>query len=137
MQHLEYEEPGLDYGTPSNASNTLMLPYFLRYYSKLITDNIVGAFTEANFAAVVFFAIVFGCALGTVHLKRQESGEGNFVMPLFMELDKCFLTIINWIIMITPFAVLSLIAAAVGIQDNLPEIFENVAYLVIAWYVAS
>jgi len=101
-------------------------------FTKLVTDNITGAFAEANFAAVVFFAIVFGVALGTVHLKRIDEGERNHVMPFFMELDKCFLTIINWIISITPFAVLSLITAAVGSQDDLVGVFENVGYLVIA-----
>jgi len=101
-------------------------------FTKLVTDNITFAFSEANFAAVVFFAIVFGVALGTVHLKRQDAGEQNHVMPFFMELDKCFLTIINWIISITPFAVLSLIAAAVGSQDDIVDAFANVGFLVLS-----
>jgi len=40
--------------------------------------------------------------------------------------------IINWIIMLTPFAVLSLIVSAVGSQDDLVNAFANVGYLVAA-----
>jgi len=40
--------------------------------------------------------------------------------------------LIHWIILITPFAVLSLIASAVGSQNNLADSFSNVAWLCIA-----
>jgi Na+/H+-dicarboxylate symporter len=83
----------------------------------------------------------------------------SYVLPVFKELDACLLKIIvrfscplaakhntrtsythklylpfkqNWIILVTPFAVFSLIAAAVGGQADLGNTFENVAYLVLA-----
>lgn len=76
-------------------------------------------------------AIVFGIALSGVMLK--EGGQAaSHLLPVFKELDACLLKIINWIIMVTPFAVLSLIASAVGSQSDLAGTFENVAYLVLA-----
>lgn len=76
-------------------------------------------------------AIVLGVALSSV--LYEEGGESHsYVVPFFKELDRCLLRIINWIIVITPWAVLSLIAAAVGGQDDLIDSFANVGYLVLA-----
>jgi hypothetical protein len=69
-------------------------------FTKLVTDNITAAFTSGNFAAVVVFAIAFGVALSQVVLKAQ--GENSFIVSFLKELDGVLLTIINWIISITP-----------------------------------
>jgi Na+/H+-dicarboxylate symporter len=99
-------------------------------FTKLITDNITSAFVGGNFAAVVLCAIVFGVALSRVIFKK---GEGNsHIMPFLKEIDSVLLMLINWIINVTPFAVLSLIASAVGSQDDLIDSFANVGYLVLA-----
>ena len=58
------------------------------------------------------------------------------VMSFFKELDAVFITMINWIMMLTPFAVFSLIVKAVGSQDNFSESFANVGYLVVATMLA-
>jgi Na+/H+-dicarboxylate symporter len=106
-------------------------------FTKLITSNIFYSFVDANFAAVVIFAICFGTALGRV-LFKQTGGDvsRSAVMLLFKELDGVFLQLINWIIMLTPFAVFSLITGAIGGQDDLAQAFENVGYLVIATITA-
>jgi len=103
-------------------------------FTKLFTDNIFFAFVDANFAAVVFFAIFFGIALANVydHMKTPTA----VTLELFNELNDVFLILINWIIMITPFAVLSLIVKAVGSQSDLKEAFSNVGYLVVATVIA-
>jgi Na+/H+-dicarboxylate symporter len=72
-------------------------------FTKLITSNITGAFAEANFAAVVIFAIVFGIALSRVVEKASGSGpDKSYILSFLKELDGVLLTIINWIISITP-----------------------------------
>lgn len=71
-------------------------------FTKLVTDNVVGSFNDANFAAVVFFAIAFGVALSRVIFKNETSSNTSFVMGFFKELDAVFITIINWIIACTP-----------------------------------
>jgi Na+/H+-dicarboxylate symporter len=70
-------------------------------FTKLITSNIVGAFADANFAAVVIFAIVFGVALSRV-VTRTRGPENSYILSFLKELDGVLLTIINWIISITP-----------------------------------
>jgi Na+/H+-dicarboxylate symporter len=49
-------------------SDTIYQGVFL----KLITSNIFSAFVDGNFAAVIFFAIVFGVALGRVVFKKTN-----------------------------------------------------------------
>jgi Na+/H+-dicarboxylate symporter len=99
-------------------------------FTKLVTDNITGAFAAGNFAAVVFCSIFVGVALSRVLLKK---GEGNSsVLPFLKEMDSVLLMLVNWIITVTPFAVLSLIASAVGGQEDLIDSFANVGYLVLA-----
>ena len=63
-------------------------------FTKLLTDNIFKSFVEANFAAVVFFAIFFGVALSRV-LDQRRQVENSFVICLFKELDGVFIMIIN------------------------------------------
>ncbi|CAB9507186.1 Putative sodium-dependent excitatory amino acid transporter glt [Seminavis robusta] len=105
-------------------------------FTKLVTSNIFASFVEANFAAVVIFAIVFGAALARVLQKKHISESESVFVKFLKEVDDVLLTLINWVIMVTPFAVLSLIANAIGAQDNLKESFENVGYLVAATSVA-
>jgi Na+/H+-dicarboxylate symporter len=69
-------------------------------FTKLVTDNITAAFTGANFAAVVMFAIAFGVALSRVVSKGKAAD--CFILCFLKELDCVLLTIINWIISITP-----------------------------------
>jgi Na+/H+-dicarboxylate symporter len=99
-------------------------------FTKIFTDNITGAFVGGNFAAVVFCAIFFGVALSRVIFKKGEGSSS--IMPFLKEIDSVLLMLVNWIINVTPFAVLSLIAAAVGDQDEIVDSFANVGYLVLA-----
>jgi len=58
-------------------------------FTKLIPDNITVSFAEANFAAVVFCAIVVGIALARVI--DREGGEGrSSVMPFLKKLMAVF-----------------------------------------------
>jgi Na+/H+-dicarboxylate symporter len=104
-------------------------------FTKLVTDNILASFVGANFAAVVFYAIVFGVALSKV-IDKKGGSDKSVVMCFFKELDGVFIRLINWIIMLTPYAVLSLIAKAIGSQNDLAESFSNIGYLVVATIVA-
>lgn len=101
-------------------------------FSKLITSNVFESFVEANFAAVVLFGIACGAALARALTKKGLSGDDSILVKFLKEVDSVLITLIHWIIIITPFAVFSLIASAVGGQDNLSDSFSNVAYLCIA-----
>ena len=70
-------------------------------FTKLVTSNIIDAFASANFAAVVMFAIAFGVALSQV-VSKGKGSENSLFLNLLKEIDAVLLTIINWIIAITP-----------------------------------
>ncbi|CAB9498456.1 Putative sodium-dependent excitatory amino acid transporter glt [Seminavis robusta] len=101
-------------------------------FGKLITSNIFQDFVDANFAAVVLFAIAMGAALAKSLYNKGMSGSDSTFVTFLKEIDAVLITLIHWIIMITPFAVFSLICSAVGSQDNLADSFSNVAYLCLA-----
>merc|ERR1712099_130882 len=102
-------------------------------FMKLVTKNIFADFVGANFAPVIVFAIVFGYALGSVLFQKgPDSVERSFTTSFFTEISEVLLKMINWVISLTPFAVLSLIAQSVGSQDNLSEAFKNVGFLIAA-----
>ncbi|CAB9520857.1 Putative sodium-dependent excitatory amino acid transporter glt [Seminavis robusta] len=124
--------------TSSGPANDISLSdtIYQGVFEKLISNNIVESFVEANFAAVVMFAMVFGLALGRVVLQKTANLADSFVICFLKEIDEVFLLLINWIISITPFAVLSLIANAIGKQDDLAGSFRNVGYLVAATILA-
>lgn len=98
----------------------------------IVPKNIFKAFADGNFTAIMFFAVVFGVALYP-ELKR---GEESKLMQVLKEMDKVFQRVIRWIIFLTPFAVLSLIAANVGKQANLGKMFSNIGLLLGASFLA-
>lgn len=98
-------------------------------FHKIVPTNIVASFSSGNFAAVIFFALIFGFALGKV---MRENKRQNILISLFQEINDVFVVFINWIIMLTPFAVWSLIATALGRQDDAVSQFRNVGFLVAA-----
>lgn len=53
------------------------------------------------------------------------------------EVEGTLIQLVQWVIIATPIAVLSLIAQAIGDQENLKESFSNVGYLMLATFVAE
>ena len=105
-------------------------------FMKLITDNITASLQDGNFASVVIFAIIAGSALGRMLYTTMDGvTERSTLVTFIQEVNEVLLKMINWVIMITPFAVLSLIAQAVGTQSDLSGAFKNVGYLVISLLV--
>jgi Na+/H+-dicarboxylate symporter len=110
-------------------------------FMKIITKNIIMSFGEGNFAAVVFFGIVFGIALAVQiaeEAAKYQSGKGESNAPVqvllnvLKETEAILVRMIMWIITLTPFAVFSLIAAAIGSQTDLAKEFSNVGLLLAA-----
>mmetsp|Transcript_1432 Transcript_1432/g.2482 ORF Transcript_1432/g.2482 Transcript_1432/m.2482 type:complete len:545 (-) Transcript_1432:178-1812(-) len=99
-------------------------------FQKIVPSNIIGAFNDSNFAAVIFFAILMGVGLSRVVLKAK--GKESHLMGILKEADAVFQLIVLWIIFLTPFAVCSLIASAIGKQNDLGLMFKNIGFLVAA-----
>merc|ERR1712232_1134996 len=90
----------------------------------VVPKNIFKAFAEGDFTAIMFFAAVFGVALFP-----QVGREGSKIMGILKEMDKVFTRILTWIISLTPFAVLSLIASGIGEQNDLGLMLSNIGLL--------
>ena len=105
-------------------------------FTKLVTNNIFVSMVEANFAAIVLFAVCMGVALAKdMQINKLTQEQAPFV-ALLQQVDRVMLLMIRAIMRCTPFAVMSLISSAIGKQENLKESFENVAYLVLATLLA-
>lgn len=108
-------------------------------FVKLISDNIVADFASANFGALIVFASAFGIALHRATKRMQiidgGSDKGTTILLFFREFEKTLIEMVNWVLMLTPFAVWSLIAKALGDNEDLATAFLNVGYLICATLV--
>jgi len=100
-------------------------------FEKIVPSNIVSAFAGSQFTAVLFFAGVFGAALAPEHLKKDSQ-----LVKILREMDRVFSRVINWIIFLTPFAVMSLITSSIGKQNDLKSMFSNIGLLMASAFVA-
>jgi Na+/H+-dicarboxylate symporter len=100
-------------------------------FEKIVPNNIIAAFANSSFTAVLFFAGVFGAALAPEHLKKDSK-----LVEILREMDRVFSRVINWIIFLTPFAVMSLITSSIGKQSDLQSMFSNIGLLMGAAFVA-
>lgn len=71
-------------------------------FGKLIPDNIVAAFMEGNFAAIVIFAICFGIAFSVVLSKMKSTGNKNALVEFLESLNAVLIQLIGWIVLATP-----------------------------------
>jgi len=94
-------------------------------------DGGAGALAAAlAVLGTAFFAAIFGAAL-----YPEASKEDSKLMAILREMDKVFTRVIRWIIFLTPFAVLSLIASEFGKQDDLAHMFGNIGLLLAASFL--
>lgn len=100
-------------------------------FMQLIGGNMFKLFTEGNFLGVIVLGAGFGVAL--VQLSNEMPPDVNWDMILTIqvleEVMQVFMKFITWIIKCTPFAIISLIAAAIGAQTNIGEIFAQLGVL--------
>ena len=97
-------------------------------FRSLVTNNIIRAASQPDLLAVIMFAIFFGYTL--IHIKRPE-GHVSPVLVLFRDLNDVFMEMIKTVVGLTPFAVFSLIAGALGESDNIVDLFSNIGVLVL------
>jgi len=101
-------------------------------FEKLITENIFKSFYQGNFAAIVVFAIALGVAAAKVMSRSKTiiKPKDTVFMSFLMETDQILSVMITWVINCTPFAILSMVAKAIGSESDLVSLFKNVGLLV-------
>ena len=109
----------------------MFLSLYISYLSLEITTLTLP---DWNFLGVIVLGAAFGVAL--VQLEKEMPPEVNWDMivtiQVLEEMMQVFMKIIIWIVKLTPFALVSLIAAAVGAQTDVGEVFQQIGYLVAA-----
>eukprot|EP00397_Hematodinium_sp_SG-2012_P036411 GEMP01039309.1.p1 GENE.GEMP01039309.1~~GEMP01039309.1.p1 ORF type:complete len:272 (+),score=81.99 GEMP01039309.1:700-1515(+) len=116
-------------------------------FFKLVPGNFVQTFTATtisspNYLGVIVLAIVLACANARLQRTHQQQHRTSSSSPdhrlatadiflLFLtQLNKLLIILLEWWIVLTPIAVLSLIAGALGSRDDLTEGMSNVALLI-------
>jgi Na+/H+-dicarboxylate symporter len=100
-------------------------------FKQLIPENIVNEFANGGFVGVVMFGIIFGAAAQALNRKPV------LLLELLEDVNDILINIIEWIILLTPFAVISLIAGALGSQEDLESSFRDVGIFTGAIVVAD
>jgi len=114
-----------DINTEVSLSEQLQEGIFKRF----VPINIVDEFLHDRFLGIIMFAIMFAVAINRIPKRRSTR---LYLIEIFSEMNEAFITMIKWVILVTPPAVFSLIAEAVGTQDDLGSIFSDVGILIIS-----
>ncbi len=110
-----FEGPGslgrrlADSGPRSPGNEVEENPRLLTYLEKLIPGNLIEAYLEDNYLAVLFFSVLLGVALGFVPAATRDVALG-VVEALFDSL----LRIISWVIWLLPAGLLCIVAGQVA-----------------------
>lgn len=95
-------------------------------FKQMVSDNITQSFSQGALLSVVMFAIPFGVAVAKSHAGSRSSA--NHLLEFLRQVNNTFLLLIRWIINLTPFSVISLIAGSIAKNlDNL-DLLNNVAF---------
>eukprot|EP00122_Pirum_gemmata_P012326 Pgem_evm1s11449 len=101
-------------------------------FQNLVSGNIVMDLANGNFLSVITFSVFMGVALMGVGKKYHKGQLPPAIFNVVKECNHVFVLMIEWIIVLTPFAVASLIAGALAGQDDLTQVFSDVGLLVAA-----
>lgn len=106
-------------------------------FKKMVPGNIFEDLVKANFVGVIMFAILLAVASQKMP-KRRMDGRLNttFLLDFAHELNGMFITMLAWVIALTPIAVLSLVAAALGKNTDLGSVFSDIGILVATTLIA-
>eukprot|EP00121_Abeoforma_whisleri_P003252 Awhi_evm1s2918 len=99
-------------------------------FKNIVSGNIISDFSSGNFLAVICFAIFFGVALISSGKKHNKGELPPVAFSFIKECNNILVMMIEWVIKLTPFAVISLISGALAGQDDLATVFQDVGVLI-------
>jgi Na+/H+-dicarboxylate symporter len=91
----------------------------------MVPSNLTQAFANATLLSIIMFAIPFGIAISL--LPRDKQVVANF----FREINSVFMQMIQWVIVCTPVAIVSLLASAIAQQSDLKSLVTDVGLYVL------
>ena len=96
------------------------------FIANLIPENIFSALTTGSSLKVLFFAILFGIALGTTNKKSSQS-----LMSAIETVYATFSIMVKWLMLVLPFGLLGLIAHDVS-EVGIPVLMAMIKFVPIA-----
>jgi len=96
------------------------------FIANLIPENIFSALTMGSSLKVLFFAILFGIALGTVNKIKSQT-----LISAIESIYTAFSIMVKWLMLILPFGLLGLIAHDVS-QVGIPVLMAMMKFVPIA-----
>jgi Na+/H+-dicarboxylate symporter len=97
-------------------------------FKKIFIENLIETFLEANFLGVICFSIFFGCALVSMSRKSNTSKIG-LTVGVLTDINEALIIMINWIVYLSPIAIISLITGALSKEKNLIKVFKDMGLL--------
>lgn len=95
-------------------------------FKRFVPENIVKDFLDGNFLGIIMFAVMFAVAINRIPRKKNVR---LYLLEILSEMNEAFITMVTWVIFVTPPAVFSLIASTVGDKDDLGTIFKDMGVL--------
>mmetsp|Transcript_35968 Transcript_35968/g.34047 ORF Transcript_35968/g.34047 Transcript_35968/m.34047 type:complete len:537 (-) Transcript_35968:213-1823(-) len=93
-------------------------------FIQAVPSNIIIALGKDNFLGIICFTSVFAIACFNMIIKPRA------VLDLFLEIKSIFMKLLEGIIKLTPFAVVSLVAGALARQNDLNQAFKDIGLLI-------
>ncbi|RAP37195.1 dicarboxylate/amino acid:cation symporter [Candidatus Marinamargulisbacteria bacterium SCGC AAA071-K20] len=81
---------------------------FLQVFMEIVPENILNSMAQEKMLGVIFFSIVFGCAM--LSIERKSASLHNMISAL----NNVVLKITDWIMLLAPLGVFALTAVIVG-----------------------
>ncbi|TMW64387.1 hypothetical protein Poli38472_013009 [Pythium oligandrum] len=100
----------------------------------LVPDNIINAFASASTLSVIIFALCFGIAL-VKSVDRVREGD-NYPLLLIHHTNIICRMLINQVVSVIPFAIVSMIAGSMAQYLSSVGVLESVGWLIVALAVA-
>lgn len=97
--------------------------------SGLIPENILAAATDANILAVIFFSLVFGCALTTLGERAKPA------VAFFRSANETIMKMVRWILFFAPVGIFGLLATRIVVCGGASGLADEGRRL--GWFVLT
>ncbi|CAK4635130.1 unnamed protein product [Aphanomyces euteiches] len=114
----------------SNSVELSMVDQITQITNLMVPSNIFSAMVNGSLLSLVLFSIPFGYAIA----KTTTDGD-NIVLKFVRQLRNVFLFLLHKLLMITPVAVVFLMASAIGSMgsENVGEVMSNIGFFFLAF----
>jgi solute carrier family 1 (neutral amino acid transporter) protein 5 len=104
-------------------------------FKKIFIENLIETLLSANFMGVICFSIFFGCALVSLLRKSKHTSKTDVITDLLAAVYDTLVIMINWIVNLSPLAVISLISGALSKEKDLTKVFKDMGLLMVTCFL--